>query len=384
MVPVAPAESLSVETAGRGAPVVLIPGLFGSAFGFRKLVPLLVGAGYRTIVIEPLGVGASARPEKANYSLTAQADRIAAVLDSLHVRNALVLAHSIGGSEAFRLSYRRPDLVRGLLSIEGGPTERAITPAFKRALRFAPWIKLFGGIRLIRRKIRGMLIDSSGDPSWVTDSTVLGYTAAAGRNLDATLKAYLAMANAREPELLAPHLSQTRCPGRRLVGAPAAGDHPPGARDRVGARRGALHTRRRAGRRPGKPCPPRDERDRGSRRRVTVTEVHPMRIALVAEDYYPQLGGVPEHVHNLALQLNSWGHPTTVVTSNMGDYPDAPFVRRVGTSRVIYSNGGVSRVTTGWRLRRRLEAVFRAGRYDIVHVHGGHARYATVRIDHPA
>src|SRR3989441_237504 len=156
MVPVAPTESLSVETAGRVAPVVLIPGLFGWASGSRKVVPLFVGAGYRTIVIEPLGVGASARPEKANYSLTAQADRIAAVLDSLHVRNALVLAHSIGGSEAFRLSYRRPDLVRGLLSIEGGPTERAITPAFKRPLRFAPWIKLFGGIRLIRRKIRGM------------------------------------------------------------------------------------------------------------------------------------------------------------------------------------------------------------------------------------
>ena len=96
-----------------------------------------------------------------------------------------------------------------------------------------------------------------------------------------------------------------------------------------------------------------------------------MRIALVAEDYYPQLGGVPEHVHNLALQLNGWGHPTTVVTSYMGDYADAEFVRRVGTSRVIYSNGGVSRVTTGWRLRRRLEEVFRAGRYDIVHVHGG-------------
>src|SRR6266508_4470831 len=153
MVPVAPAESLSVETTGRGDPVVLIPGLFGSVFGFRKLVTLLVDAGYRTIVIEPLGVGASARPEKANYSLTAQADRIAAVLDSLHERSALVLAHSIGGSEAFR---------------------------------FAPWIKLFGGIRLIRRKIRGMLIDSSGDASWVTDSTVAGYTAGAARDLDAT------------------------------------------------------------------------------------------------------------------------------------------------------------------------------------------------------
>lgn len=96
-----------------------------------------------------------------------------------------------------------------------------------------------------------------------------------------------------------------------------------------------------------------------------------MRVALVAEDYYPQLGGVPEHVHNLALQLNAWGHRTTVVTSRMGDYPDAPFVRRVGTSRVIYANGGVSRVTTGWRLVRRLEALFREERCDIVHVHGG-------------
>jgi len=230
MVPVAPAESLSVEITGRGDPVVLIPGLFGSAFGFRKVVPLLVDAGYRTIVIEPLGVGASGRPEKANYSLTAQADRIAAALDSLRVRNALVLAHSIGGSEAFRLAYRRPDLVRAVLSIEGGPTEKAITPAFKRALRFAPWIKLFGGIRLIRRKIRGMLIDSSGDASWVTDAVVVSYTAVAARDLDATLKAYLAMANAREPDQLAPHLSQIRCPVRLMVGG-ARHDGDVGARE---------------------------------------------------------------------------------------------------------------------------------------------------------
>jgi pimeloyl-ACP methyl ester carboxylesterase len=219
-VAVAPAESLYVETAGRAAgdPVVLIPGLFGSALGFRKLIALLGASGYRTIVIEPLGIGSSARPEKANYSLTAQADRIGAVLDSLHVPNAWLIAHSIGGSEAFRLAYRRPRLVRGLLSIEGGPTEKAITPAFKRALRFAPWIKLFGGIKLIKRKIKGLLIDSSGDPSWVTDSVVDGYTAGAARNLDATLKAYIAMANSREPDKLATHLAEVDCPVRLLVG----------------------------------------------------------------------------------------------------------------------------------------------------------------------
>ena len=218
MVPLSRTESLSVETAGRGDPVVIIPGLFGSAYGFRTLVPLLADAGYQAIVIEPLGIGLSARPEKANYSLTAQADRIAAVLDSLHVRAALLIAHSIGGSEAFRLAYRRPDLVRGLLSIEGGPTETATTTSFKRALRFAPWIKLFGGIRLVRRKIRGLLIDSSGDSSWVTDDVVAGYTAGAARNLDATLKAYLAMANSREPVRLAPHLAEVVCPVRLVVG----------------------------------------------------------------------------------------------------------------------------------------------------------------------
>ncbi|HVH08329.1 MAG TPA: alpha/beta hydrolase [Gemmatimonadales bacterium] len=217
-VPVAPGESLAVETAGTGAPVVLIPGLFGSAFGFRTLVPLLTGAGYRTLVIEPLGIGSSSRPRKANYSLTAQTARLAAVFDSLHVRDALVIAHSIGGSEGFRLAYRRPDLVRGLLSIEGGPTESAVTPAFKRALRFAPWIKLFGGIRLIRRKIRGLLLDSSGDSSWVTDAVVDGYTASAARDLDATLRAYLAMGDAREPGKLAPHLAEVRCPVRLMVG----------------------------------------------------------------------------------------------------------------------------------------------------------------------
>ena len=97
-----------------------------------------------------------------------------------------------------------------------------------------------------------------------------------------------------------------------------------------------------------------------------------MRIALVAEDYYPQLGGVPEHVHNQALQLLAWGHAVTVVTSKMaGAGPDPDFVRRVGTSRVIYANGGVARITTGWRLGRQLERVFDAGQFDVIHVHGG-------------
>jgi len=89
----APAESVWVTVEGAGDPVVLIPGLFGSAFGYRRVLRWLVDAGYRTFVIAPLGIGSSARPEHADYSLTAQADRVAVALDRLGVGNAIVVAH---------------------------------------------------------------------------------------------------------------------------------------------------------------------------------------------------------------------------------------------------------------------------------------------------
>lgn len=216
---VASAETLHVVVAGAGQPVVLLPGLFGSAYGYRKVQPLLTAAGYRTIVIEPLGVGSSGRPERANYSLTAQADRIAAALDSLGVTGAIIVAHSLGASMAYRLAYRRPELVRGLVSLDGGPAEAAATPGFRRAMRFAPWIKLFGGVKLIRRKIRKNLVTASGDTTWVDDAAVSAYTAGAAADLDGTLKAYLGMARAREPERLELHLSTIRCPVRLMLGA---------------------------------------------------------------------------------------------------------------------------------------------------------------------
>lgn len=218
LVVVSPAESIHVELTGKGPPVVLIPGLFGAAFGFRQVVPLITQAGYRTIVIEPLAIGRSSRPDGADYSTSAQAHRIAAVLDSLHARNVLVIAHSIAGSLAFRVAYRRPDLVAGVLSLEGGPAETMVTAGFRRAVRFGPAIRLLGGVELIRYQTRQQLIDASGDAGWITDDVVRGYTAGAARDLGGTLKAYRAMSRARELEPLAPQLAKIRSPVVLLVG----------------------------------------------------------------------------------------------------------------------------------------------------------------------
>src|SRR5579872_6551077 len=100
-----------------------------------------------------------------------------------------------------------------------------------------------------------------------------------------------------------------------------------------------------------------------------------MRIALVAEDYYPQVGGIAEHVHHLALELGARGHSVGVIGSHMAGAAEQdrtrPYaVHRIGRSVVIYANGGISRVTVGRRLGKNLEELLRAERFDVVHLHG--------------
>src|SRR5215210_2164801 len=219
LVPVSATESLLVTTAGIGPTIVLVPGLFGSAFGYRHLLQLLPAAGFEALVIEPLGVGRSPRPRRADYSLTAQADRLAAVLRARGAKSAVVVAHSVGVSMALRLTYRHPELVAAVISLDGGPTEEAATRGLQRAMRYAPWIKWMGGVRRLRPHMRKELVAASGDPSWVTPEVMEGYTAGAVADLDGTLLAFIAMVEAREPERLAPHLASIRCPVRLMVGS---------------------------------------------------------------------------------------------------------------------------------------------------------------------
>lgn len=229
LVPVAPAESLAVTVAGEGPSVVLVPGLFGSRFGFRKVVPELVAAGFQAVVIEPLGVGASSRPRDADYSLTAQAVRVGAVLDSLGAASTVVVAHSVAGSIAFRLALLRPDLVRGIVSLEGGPAETASSPGLRLAMTFAPLLRLFGAKGVLRGKVHRQLKESAADSSWVTDSVVQGYTADAVRDVGATLDAFGGIARAREPWALAPRLREIQGPVHLLIGAaPHKSGPPPG------------------------------------------------------------------------------------------------------------------------------------------------------------
>lgn len=95
-----------------------------------------------------------------------------------------------------------------------------------------------------------------------------------------------------------------------------------------------------------------------------------MRVALVAEDFHPLLGGIPEHVRNLQRELLRAGHVAIVITSRVPGYDlEDRFVERVGTSRLVYNNGAFASLTVGLGLSRRLEGLLRRYRFDVVHVH---------------
>lgn len=215
---VAPGEVLRVQTSGAGHPVVFVPGLLGAAFSFRKIVQPLAQHGYHAIVVEPLGIGGSTRPTKADYSLEAQAGRVAAVLDSLDVSNATVVAHSVGASVAMRLAIEHPDRVARIISIEGGAAERTGTPGLKNALKFAGVLRFVGLGGSIVGRLRSGLENSSGDRSWITEDVVDHYVAPFHDDLGAALHAYRAMASAHDSIPLAPRLDQLHVPVALLVG----------------------------------------------------------------------------------------------------------------------------------------------------------------------
>ena len=204
---------------GRGELIVLIPGVFGAAYGYRSVMGPLVEQGYRCIVVEPLGYGWSSHPKKADYSFAAQTTRVGEALDSLGVTRALLVAQSSSASIAFRLAVARPSLVRGVLSIDGGPSESASTPGMRKAFKLGGFVaKLAMDESKLRHDVRREIVRNSGDTTWITDAVVRGYTAGQTADMGGSIDAFQRMSKAKEPTSLADKLSECAMPVRLLVG----------------------------------------------------------------------------------------------------------------------------------------------------------------------
>ena len=216
----APAESLHVSVWGTGEPVVIVPGIWSSTFAFRKVIPRLRENGFQVIVIEPLGVASSGRPQTADYSTTAQSRRIGAVLDSLRVGDAMFIGQALSTAMLLRLAVLSPERVRGIVSLEGGAVETSSSPGLRMAFTVAAVIfRVLPSDRLMRRRLRSDLENVSGDRTWITKDVVDGYMATWSKRISETLRVYRAMAGSKEPERLGPRLGELRAPLQLIVGA---------------------------------------------------------------------------------------------------------------------------------------------------------------------
>jgi non-heme chloroperoxidase len=96
---------ITYESVGEGAPVVLTHGWVMGAAMWERVAIDLARAGFRAIAIDRRGCGRSDRPP-AGFDIDTLADDLNLVFEVLDLRDATLVAHSIGGAEAVRMFSR--------------------------------------------------------------------------------------------------------------------------------------------------------------------------------------------------------------------------------------------------------------------------------------
>lgn len=98
-----------------------------------------------------------------------------------------------------------------------------------------------------------------------------------------------------------------------------------------------------------------------------------MKIGLVTEYFYPNLGGITEHIYHFSCELKKMGHEPVILTSWAGRETEVDLsglrIIRLGRSLPIPSNGSIARVTLGFNLGRKIKEVIKKEKFDILHIH---------------
>ncbi|HEY4393131.1 MAG TPA: glycosyltransferase family 4 protein [Polyangia bacterium] len=104
--------------------------------------------------------------------------------------------------------------------------------------------------------------------------------------------------------------------------------------------------------------------------------MRPLRVGLVAESYYPTLGGVQEHVRHLRNLLERRGLEVTILTgrpkvaASPGPADAERKVVRVGRARIFRTGGTFTQATIGPLSAYRFHRALRRGQFDLLNIHG--------------
>lgn len=108
---------LHYDLRGSGEPTLLLIHGFASNAGHWEAFEREVERDHRTLTIDLRGHGRSDTPD-GGYSIRQFTDDVAALVDSLDGRDAVVVGHSMGGTIAMQLAGRHAKLVSALVLLE--------------------------------------------------------------------------------------------------------------------------------------------------------------------------------------------------------------------------------------------------------------------------
>jgi pimeloyl-ACP methyl ester carboxylesterase len=113
--------TIAYDSRGSGDPIVLLPSGGHEHHDYDEVRELLPD-GFRSIGVDWPGHGRSPSGTAPSTELRL-AQIVEELLDSLTPDGAVLVGNSVGGNVAARLAIRRPDLVKGLMIIDGGGFE---------------------------------------------------------------------------------------------------------------------------------------------------------------------------------------------------------------------------------------------------------------------
>jgi pimeloyl-ACP methyl ester carboxylesterase len=139
---------LHVRDTGEGTPVVLLHGWPDSGELWAHQSRTLVAAGYRTIVPDLRGYGASSKPtEVSAYAAPAQVGDLVGILDALGVDRAHVVGHDWGAAIAWMTAAFAPDRIASVTALSvGHPSSFATAGWRQRQLSWYMLLFQFPGI----------------------------------------------------------------------------------------------------------------------------------------------------------------------------------------------------------------------------------------------
>ncbi len=122
------------------APVVMLHGEPSWCYLYRKMIPVIVEAGYRAIVPDLIGFGRSDKPtQREDYTYQRHVDWLQSFLNALNLRDMTLVCQDWGGLIGLRLAAEQPDrFARVVAANTGLPTgDQPPTEAFMRWQRFS-------------------------------------------------------------------------------------------------------------------------------------------------------------------------------------------------------------------------------------------------------